>query len=118
VEVAAPHVDPTDVAAAPGSESPLRRLSGHSATLATMLCTGLALYSLYWVVGIVQPLVYRSTFLLVVLVLSFLLYPATSAATSRSQVDRLDWLLAAASVAVLGWPLLTFDDFIYHAADP
>jgi TRAP transporter 4TM/12TM fusion protein len=83
-----------------------------------MLCTGLALYSLYWVVGIVQPLVYRSTFLLVVLVLSFLLYPATSAATSRSQVDRLDWLLAAASVAVLGWPLLTFDDFIYHAADP
>ena len=35
----------------------------------------LSLYALYWVVGIVQPLVYRVTFLLLTLVLSFLFYP-------------------------------------------
>ena len=118
MEVAASPVDLTDVSATPESESPLRRLSGHSARLATVLCTGLALYSLYWVVGIVQPLVYRSTFLAVTLVLSFLLYPATSSVISRTRIGRTDWLLAAASVVVLGWPLLTFNDFIYRAAEP
>ena len=40
-----------------------------------MLALALACYSLYWVVGIVQPLVYRVSFLLVVLVLTFLVYP-------------------------------------------
>ena len=39
--------------------------------------SALSLYSLYWVVGIVQPQIYRVSFLLVSLVLIFLLFRGT-----------------------------------------
>jgi len=80
-------------------ESPTRTLTGWPAQLATVLATGLALYSLYWVVGIVQPLVYRASFLLIVLVLSFLLYPGSEGVSARTRVVPLDWLLAALAIA-------------------
>jgi len=100
------------------SESPVRDLAGWPSGLARVLAIGLACYSLYWVVGIVQPLVYRVSFLLAILVLTFLVYPATSSARDRARVSWTDWLLAGLAVSALLWPLLTFDDFIYHAADP
>jgi TRAP transporter 4TM/12TM fusion protein len=99
-------------------ESPTRTLTGWPAQLATALATGLALYSLYWVVGIVQPLVYRASFLLIVLVLSFLFYPGSEHVSARKRVAPFDWLLAALAVASLAWPLIDFDNFIYRAADP
>ena len=99
-------------------ESPTRTLTGWPAQLATALATGLALYSLYWVVGIVQPLVYRASFLLIVLVLSFLFYPGSEHVSARKHLSPLDWLLAALAVASLAWPLIDFDNFIYRAADP
>jgi TRAP transporter 4TM/12TM fusion protein len=83
-----------------------------------VLATGLALYSLYWVVGIVQPLIYRASFLLIVLVLSFLFYPGSDARHARAQISPLDWLFAALAVVSLTWPLVDFDNFIYRAADP
>ena len=105
-------------AAAAESESPVRHLTGWPSGLVRVLALALAGYSLYWVVGIVQPLVYRASFLLGVLVLTFLAYPATSSARDRTRVPWADWLLAGLAVAALLWPLLTFDDFIYKAADP
>jgi TRAP transporter 4TM/12TM fusion protein len=99
-------------------ESPTRSLTGWPAQLATVLATGLALYSLYWVVGIVQPLVYRASFLLIVLILSFLFYPGSEGVSARTRVSPLDWLLAALAIASLTWPLIDFDNFIYRAADP
>jgi TRAP-type uncharacterized transport system fused permease subunit len=33
-------------------------------------------------------------------------------------VSWADWILAGLAIAALLWPLVTFDDFIYHAADP
>ena len=99
-------------------ESPTRTLTGWPAQLATVLATGLALYALYWVVGIVQPLIYRASFLLIVLVLSFLFYPASDARHARTHIAPLDWLLAALAVVSLTWPLVDFDNFIYRAADP
>ncbi len=42
------------------------------------LAVGLSVYALYWVIAIVEPQVYRVSFLLVALVLSFLLYPAVA----------------------------------------
>ena len=115
--VTVPAVVP-DLAAAAESESPVRHLTGWPFRLARVLALALACYSLYWVVGIVQPLVYRVSFLLAVLVLTFLVYPATSSARDRARVSWADWLFAGLAVAALLWPLLTFDDFIYHAADP
>ena len=99
-------------------ESPTRQLNGWPARLATGLATGLALYALYWVVGIVQPLVYRASFLLIVLVLSFLFYPGSDSPRARTSISPLDWLFAALAVVTLAWPLIDFDNFIYRAADP
>jgi len=99
-------------------ESPTRKLTGWPARFATWLATGLSLYSLYWVIGIVQPLVYRASFLLIVLVLSFLFYPGSDTARARTRVSPLDWLFVALALVSLAWPLVDFDNFIYRAADP
>ena len=82
----------------------------------TVLAAGLSLYALYWVVGIVQPQIYRVSFLLITLVLTFVLYPAVPA--WRGRVAAADWALAAASVLVLAWPIVDFDQFVYRAATP
>lgn len=97
-------------------ESPTRELHGRSAALGTALALGLSLYALYWVVGIVQPQVYRVTFLLLALVLCFLFYPRGRG--DRTRVTAVDWVLIAVSIAALAWPILDFERFIYRAADP
>ena len=84
--------------------------------LVTVLAAGLSLYALYWVVGIVQPQIYRVSFLLVALVLTFVLYPSIPA--WRGRVAAVDWTLAAVSVLVLAWPIVDFDQFVRRAATP
>ena len=84
--------------------------------LVTVLAAGLSLYALYWVVGIVQPQIYRVSFLLVALVLTFVLYPTVPA--WRGRVAAVDWTLAAVSVLVLAWPIVDFDQFVRRAATP
>jgi TRAP transporter 4TM/12TM fusion protein len=102
-------------------------LQGRVATFGTALAVGLSFYALYWVVGIVQPQIYRVTFLLLTLVLTFLFYPRvrlrqgfgeTVGRGDRNHVTALDWLLIAASTAALTWPIFDFESFIYRAADP
>jgi TRAP transporter 4TM/12TM fusion protein len=97
-------------------ESPIRRLAGFPARVARTLSLGLSLYALYWVLFVVQPQVYRVTFLLVALVLSFLLFPRVRG--TRTSVSAFDWALIAAAVVALSWPLVDFRTFIYRAADP
>ena len=99
-----------------GTESPTRDLRGVTGGLATVLATGLALYALYWVVGIVQPLVYRITFLMLALVLSFLFYPAGG--RDRARATPIDWALIVLTCLALAWPIVDFEEFIYRAADP
>ena len=64
-----------DAEVIPSGEAPTRRLSGPPGRLASALALGLSLYALYWVLFIVQPQVYRVSFLLIALVLTFLCYP-------------------------------------------
>jgi TRAP transporter 4TM/12TM fusion protein len=78
-----------------------------------VLAVLLSLYAMYWVVGVVETRLYRMSFLLVVLVLAFLVYPATKRGARAT-----DWLLAAASVVALGWPLIDIAEFPYRAATP
>ena len=100
----------------PFQESQGRALQGRSRRVATVLAIGLSLYSLYWVLFIVQPQVYRVSFLLVALVLIFILFPARRAASGA--VRGSDWILAAASIGALAWPIVDFSRFVYRAADP
>jgi TRAP transporter 4TM/12TM fusion protein len=74
----------------------------------------LAIYALYWVVGIVDPHVYRVSFLLIALVLTFVVNPA-GRGLARRGIDAL-WILA--SVAVFAWPLVDIDAFVNRAATP
>ncbi len=95
----------------------MRPLAGWQGRFASGLSAALAGYSIYWVLFIVQPQVYRVSFLLVALVLTFLLFPALA----RDRVSRVpvhDWLLIASAVAALGWPLLDFERFVRRAAEP
>ena len=101
----------------PFQESTGRTLEGRSRLVATALAIGLSLYSLYWVLFIVQPQIYRVSFLLVALVLIFLRFP-WRADESSSRVPLADWLLIAATIVALAWPILDFSRFVYRAADP
>ncbi len=101
----------------PFQESTGRTLQGRSRLVATALAIGLSLYSLYWVLFIVQPQIYRVSFLLVALVLIFLRFP-WRADESSSRVPLTDWLLIAATIVALAWPILDFSRFVYRAADP
>jgi TRAP transporter 4TM/12TM fusion protein len=107
---------PADLRDDPDAETPTRQLTGAPERVVTVLASGLSLYALYWVVGIVQPQIYRVSFLLVALVLTFVLYPSIPA--WRPRVAAVDWTLAAVSVFVLAWPIVDFDQFVYRAATP
>ncbi len=110
-----PRVQTPDIEALQDSQG--RVLRGWSRGVATTLAIGLSLYSIYWVLFIVQPQVYRVSFLLLALVLIFLLFPARRT-SSGNRVEPLDWFLIVASVVALAWPIADFSRFIYRAADP
>ena len=94
----------------------MRALSGIAGHVTSSLAVGLSLYALYWVLFLVQPQIYRVSFLLVALVLTFLLFPGGRG--GRDRVSPLDWALAAAAIVALSWPLIDFDRFVYRAANP
>ena len=110
----------------------MRAPAGWAGRAAAVLAAALAGYSLYWVLFIVQPQVYRVSFLLVALVLTFLLFPAFAKAPTSAKatadkpagkpaerrVPPIDWLLIGLAVLAFGWPLADFSRFVYRAAEP
>jgi TRAP transporter 4TM/12TM fusion protein len=105
--------------AAPDPERPsIRTLAGWQGRLASALAVGLSGYALYWVLFIVQPQVYRVSFLLLSLILTFLLFPVSRASRTLTRAAAVDWVLIAAAFAAFGWPLADFGRFVYRAAEP
>ena len=97
------------------TETPQRRLGGWAGRTATTLAFALAVYALYWVVGIIAPQIYRPTFLLIALIITFLTYPGR---TGQHRVTIVDLLLILASIAALVWPIVDMERFVYRAATP
>jgi TRAP transporter 4TM/12TM fusion protein len=97
------------------TEAPQRRLTGWPGRVATGLAFALAAYALYWVVGIIAPQIYRPTFLLIALIVTFLTYPARA---GQHRLTVVDLLLIAASIATLVWPIVDMERFVYRAATP
>ena len=98
-------------------EAATRVLRGPARWLAAALSIGLAVYGLVWVVAILDAHLYRTSFLLVALAATFLLYPARP----KRRGDRpspLDWVLVALAVVALGWPILDRAAFPYRSATP
>ena len=98
-------------------ETAARRPSGPAGHVVTLLAAGLALYGLYWVVAIVDARAYRTSFLLVALLLTFLLFPARRS-RRRDAPSLWDWLFAGSTVVALGWPLIDATSFAHRAATP
>jgi TRAP transporter 4TM/12TM fusion protein len=111
--------------------------AGPRARLSALLAAALSLYALYWVLFIVQPQIYRVSFLLIALVVIYLRPPIArgrraaisqsrnSISMSRFRVPAsrggtaaVAWALAGATVAAFSWPLLDFTRFVYRAAEP
>ena len=88
--------------------------AGTRGKVAAALGFALAVYALYWVVGIVDPHVYRVTFLLVAIVLTIVAYPSGS---TKLHVAW-DGLWVALTIAAFVWPLLDIDAFVNRAATP
>jgi TRAP transporter 4TM/12TM fusion protein len=113
--------------------------------VATVLAFSLSAYALYWVVAIVDPFVYRFTFLLITLTLTFLEFPTGRKAAGLTAeggaidadlstlgrpsavgpvpADRwgntlVDCVWIALAAAALVWPLSDVEAFIYRAATP
>jgi TRAP transporter 4TM/12TM fusion protein len=84
--------------------------------VATALAVGISCYALYWVVAVVETEFYRTSFLLVALALTFLVYPARPA--TRARVTAVDWVFVALAVVALGWPIVDHAQFPYRAATP
>ena len=106
-----------DTAGDPPGETETRRLSGLTGRIASALAVGLSLYAFYWVLFIIQPQVYRVSYRLIVLVLTFLFVPARRRRRA-APVSVPDWCLIALAAAALGWPLADFDRFVDRVARP
>ena len=78
---------------------------------ARVLAIGLSIYALGWVLFVIDPQVYRTTFLLVALLLIFL-------AKGRTTTQKGPTTLILLTVAAFGWPLVDRAAFVYRAATP
>ena len=95
------------------SEASVPKLSGVPRLVAAALAAGLSIYGLVWVVTNVEPHVYRVSFLLVALVLTFLVYPLRQG----QKIPATDGLMIGLTLVAFGWPLLD-RQFVYRAAEP
>jgi TRAP transporter 4TM/12TM fusion protein len=107
------------------SERPGRRLRGIPAWLVAVLGVGLSGYAIYWVLNPVTAQFYRTTFLALVLAITFLVYRGWGSPPERREGERpferpgvTDWLLAVLSVVALGYTLVTFDEFVRRSVEP
>ena len=89
-----------------------RTLTGSIDLIVTTLAMSLSLYALYWVVGIIQPQIYRVSFLLITLVLIFLIFPyillfsllpLLSAGVRRfHDMNKSGWTVMYAMIPIIG----------------
>jgi TRAP transporter 4TM/12TM fusion protein len=96
---------------------PRRQLKGAIGKITGLIAVAMSLLFLYWAWASVTAQVLRLVFLGLSLVLSFLVYPIRRSARAAG-VPWFDWVLAAASIAVVAYPLWDFEEFIYRAALP
>ena len=103
------------------AEKPGRRLGPIHEKIVTVACAGLSSYAIYWVLNPVPAQRYRTSFLLVALALTFLVYRGWGKRDGGRGVRAArDHRLAARArlVVALGYTLVDFDEFVRRAAQP
>jgi TRAP transporter 4TM/12TM fusion protein len=96
-----------------GSASP-ERGAGSRSRVTSVLAFALAAYALYWAVGYVETHLYRISFLLLVLLITFL----SRDSTRNVAAIAVDTGLIILSLVALLWPLIDLDAFVHRAATP
>ena len=99
-------------------EQPQRHLTGVPAWVASGLLFLLAALALYWTQYPIGTTEFRALFLMLVLVLSFLLYPVIVRSAHRDRVWIVDWIFIALSVAALVYLITHVDAVKTRATRP
>jgi TRAP transporter 4TM/12TM fusion protein len=104
------------------AERPGRKLTGVAAVVVNVLCAGLVLFAIYWVVNPISAQQYRPTFLAVVLLLTFLVFRA-SGQPSRTEHPQeaptpLDWALGVIALVAVGYAAVDAEELFRRAAVP
>jgi TRAP transporter 4TM/12TM fusion protein len=109
----------------PLSTASPQRGAGSQSRATSVLAFALAAYALYWAVGYVETHFYRISFLLLVLLITFLTEPSLAEAAGeggRSKPIRpgvaINASLILLSLVALLWPLVDLDGFVHRAATP
>jgi len=97
-------------------ESPIRKLVGGWRLVAGVLAASLSIYALYWTQYSITTQVYRASFLMIVLTLTFLYYPALR--RHRSRVPLYDIVLALAAIASLVYLLMIYESALQRTTRP
>ncbi|MEW6546224.1 MAG: TRAP transporter fused permease subunit [Bacillota bacterium] len=97
-------------------EGVTRPLTGRLGTGVAILAVATSLYHLYAAVSTVTTQIHRGIHLLLVLVLTFLLYPARK--NRFASIHWWDWALAGLAILPMGYMFLDFGEFVYRSASP
>ncbi|MDR7433698.1 MAG: TRAP transporter fused permease subunit [Armatimonadota bacterium] len=97
-------------------EGATRKLQGPVGWIVTGLAVFTSLYALWAARFPIIQQIHRTRFLLLVLVLTFLLYPGWRGA--RRRIHPVDLLFIAMAVAGLGWIFWDFEQFVYRQVIP
>ena len=103
------------------SERPGRHLHGAPERIVAVLCAGLSLFAVAWVLHPIAAERYRSIFLAVVLLLTFLVFRAGGNRPGSHEEENptpLDWALGLAAVVAVGYAALDADELFRRAAAP
>ncbi len=97
-------------------EGAVRRLGGRTGIAVTAIAVVMSLYHLYAAYAIIPAHILRATHLGFVLLLLFLLFPAS--ARFRARIHWSDVVLSLLGVATIAYLLIDFDEFIERAVTP
>jgi len=97
-------------------EGPSRRLTGKMDLFITVVAVAMSLIHLYAAIGIIMTQVLRGIHVMLVLFLSFLVFPSFK--RFKYRVIWYDYILALLGIAVIVYMLVDFDEFIYRSVIP
>ncbi len=99
-------------------EGKTRKLGGRRGAAVAALAVVMSLYHLYSAQATFIRQIHLLVHLMFVLVLSFLLYPATRGSLKRRSPTLWDAVLALGAVVALGYALVDFEAFVYRGSIP
>src|SRR5512136_2158581 len=97
-------------------EAPTRKYRGFMRTFTTVLALFCSLFALYGAFGSMITQISRFVHVMLILMLTFLLYPPFR--TWKERGIAVDIFLALVTLAVFAYPFLDLEPFMYRVANP